>query len=182
MPERAGNAECSQPVSGGADSRCLRCASPPFQRKPPSSPRDLFPLSSPPPPPPTRSLHAHLQDFSNSLGSKMEFREIPGGFSPPWSLSPSWGFAAFPGWCPGRGCQGVTGWVRVCHLCHLPAHRNSSFCWQVQPFLVHPLNLSRLRYIPIQKSLPFFLLPCFHRQLNVKFLLLSFLLLFSLVM
>lgn len=81
----------------------------------------------------------------------------------------------------GRGCQGVTGWVRVCHLCHLPAHRNSSFCWQVQPFLVHPLNLSRLRYIPIQKSLPFFLLPCFHRQLNVKFLLLSFLLLFSLV-
>lgn len=133
--------------------------------------RDLFPLSSPPP---TRSLHAHLQDFSNSLGGKMAFGEIPGGFFPPWSLPPSWGFATFPGWCPGLWLPGGDGWIWVCHLCHLPAHRNSSFCWQVQPFLVHLLNLSRLRYIPIQKSLPFFLLPCFHRQLNVKFLLLSF--------
>lgn len=38
--------------------------------------------------------------------------------------------------------------------------------------LVHLLNFSRLRHIPIQKYLPFFLLPYFH--LNVKFLLLSF--------
>lgn len=178
MPERSGNAECSQPVSGCTDSSCLHCASPPFQRKPLSFSSDLFPLSPPLPPTSICRISVIL------LGPRWGLGQFLVGFSQVTETRLHPGPCLLPGAFPpflvgalGCGCQGVTRLVWACHLCHLRAHRNSSFCWQGQPFLaqfVHLLNFSRFRYIPMQKTLPFFLLPSFHRRLNVKSFLLSF--------
>lgn len=150
----------SQPECGCNDSRCLHCASPPFQRKSLSSLRiySLCLLLFLPQDPFTSICRISVI----LLGARWGLGRFLVGFSQVTETCLHPGPFLLPGALPpflvgalGCGCQGVTGWVWACHLCHLHAHRHSSFCWQGQPFLaqlVHLLNFSKLRYIPIQKG------------------------------
>lgn len=185
MPERSGNAECSQPVLGCTDSRCLH----------------LLHLLSKGNPFPLQRIYSHylflpqgpfmpicrisviLLEARWSLGRFLVgFSQVPGTCLHPDPF-------LLPGTFPPFLIAALGLWLLRGDRVGLGLPLVPSPCPQKQLLLLASLAFPcsdcapfEFRYIPIQKSLPFFLLPYFHRQLDVKFLLLSFLLLFSLVM